>query len=135
LNPIHFVNHFFSPSDSSDSSHFPLHSHTLLLFILHFFSLLSLYILHPLSQGTSGVGYYTDAVLIKKQKKLDLKNGKTEEKNTMSNGDKNEDKKKKKEEKKKDRRLSGSYPPANSVRVDDLTPLDGEEGEGEGEVR
>jgi hypothetical protein len=62
-----------------------------------------------------------------------LKNGKTEEKKMTSNGEKNEDKKKKKEEKKKDRRLSGSYPPANSVRVDDLTPLDGEEGEGEGE--
>jgi hypothetical protein len=27
---------------------------------------------------------------------------------------------------KKDRRSSGSYPPANSVRVDDLTPLEGE---------
>lgn len=27
---------------------------------------------------------------------------------------------------KKDRRSSGSYPPANSVRVDDLTPLEGD---------
>ena len=83
-------------------------------------------------------------MLIKKQKKLDLKNGKTEVNNTINKDeknvdkkgeDKNEEKKKRKEEKKKDRRLSGSYPPANSVRVDDLTPLEGEEGEGEGEVR
>ena len=86
------------------------------------------------------MGYYTDAIMIKKQKKLDLKNGKSEANNAESNGEKNEEKKKKKEEKKeekkKDRRLSGSYLPANSVRVDDLTPLDGEGGEeGEEEVR
>ena len=86
-------------------------------------------------QGSSGVGYYTDVVLMKKQAKLDkIKADKlSKEKGMKGEGgdgvtvDKNAEKKlKKKEKKEKDRRMSGSYPLANSVRVDDLTPLEGE---------
>ena len=81
------------------------------------------------------MGYYTDAVLIKKQAKLDKikadkllkENGGKGENSDVAHVDKNAEKKlKKKDKKEKDRRMSGSYPLANSVRVDDLTPLDGE---------
>lgn len=92
------------------------------------------------------MGYYIDKVQMKKQVKLDkIKADKIAASNGSSasatgagtgagvkNGggeitrEENHARMKAIKQAKKDRRSSESYPPANSVRVDDLTPLEGD---------
>ena len=90
------------------------------------------------------MGYYIDKVQMKKQVKLDkIKADKIAASNGsnasaagagagVKNGggeitrEENHARMKAIKQAKKDRRSSGSYPPANSVRVDDLTPLEGD---------